>query len=101
MTKYKWTKRLKNWLLLLKIDLSRGQVVQRLMQAFSVIEYKVAMQSMPRLLHHLVVMGVDLFPLDAAPEPLHKMLSRTRPRPSILMRTPFYSSRLVNSTLVN
>lgn len=54
------------------VDGFRGFVVERLMKPLVVVEVEVFAQALDGLGHPFVVVQIDLFVFDAAPEPLDK-----------------------------
>jgi hypothetical protein len=68
-------------------DLARGAVIQRLVQPLGIIELRVGRDRLAGLGNALIGSEMDLFVLEAAREPLAKVLSLNRPRPSRLLAT--------------
>jgi len=62
-----------------EIHLGGGLVSQRLMQTLGVVLGKIIPQTAPGVIHHAVVLEIDLV-LDAPPQTLHKdIVKRTAP----------------------
>ena len=63
------------------VDLVRRHVIQRLVSSLRVVKHKVVRQSPLSFRHRGVPSQIDVFVLDAPPEPLHKDVVQGPPAP--------------------
>src|SRR5580700_7183181 len=80
--------------------LVRGAVTERLVQALMVVEFEVGGDAVARLRHVVVGLEVDFY-LRLRHSRSTKMLSAKRPRPSMLIATPWPRSTPVKPASVN